>query len=99
MKILWGLFGEFSLSVVVLICAATPSLADTIYNNLEPGNTWIINREYNVNNDFMATTFVASSDGKLADVLLPLFSLHNPVSMGLYTDSSANPERCWKAGP
>jgi len=71
--------------------AATPSLADPLYSNLGPGNTFIINRDWQTNFDFMATPFVTTSGGNLGDILTPLFSLDNPVSIGLYTDSSGQP--------
>ena len=78
-------------AAVALVFAASPCLAGTFYSNLGPGNTWIINREYDVNSDYMATSFVTSGGGKLEDVLIPLFSLNNPVNMGLYTDSDGRP--------
>ena len=69
----------------------SPCRADTIYSNLGPGNTWTVNREYDVNSDFMASPFVTSGGGNLLDVSLPLFSINNPVGLGLYTDSGGKP--------
>jgi hypothetical protein len=75
--------------VAGLCCGPAP--AGTIYNNLGPGNTWIINRDYSTNFDFMAAPFVTSGGGHLGDIVIPLFSLHNPVSLGLYADSGGKP--------
>jgi len=77
--------------LALLFVNARSSRADTIYNNLGPGNTWIVNREYDVNSDFMATLFVTSSGGNLATVITPLFSLNNPVTVDLYTNSAGQP--------
>jgi len=72
--------------------AVIPSRADSIYNNLGPGDTWIINREWDTNFDFMATPFVTTAAGNLGGILTPLFNLNNPVSLGLYTDSGGKPD-------
>ena len=77
--------------LILEFLSATPCLADTLYNNLGPGNTWTINREYDVNSDFMASSFTTSGSGNLLDVSIPLFSLNNPVELGLYTDSGGKP--------
>jgi hypothetical protein len=65
--------------------------AAVIYSNLGAGDSFIINREYDVNSNFMATPFVTSDGGNLADIRTPLFSLNDPVTLGLYTDSSGIP--------
>jgi hypothetical protein len=70
---------------------ATPCLADVIYNKLRPGNTWIVNREYDTNFDLPAPPFVISGEGQLGDIAIPLFSIDNPVSLSLYTDSGDKP--------
>ena len=82
----------FTALLILGSVAATPCLADTIYSNLGPGSTWIVNREYNVNSDFMATSFVATGSGELGDIETPLFNLNNPVTLGLYTDSNNEPD-------
>jgi len=78
-------------ALLMLASVAAPSRADTIYNDLGPGNTWIINREYDTNSDFMAAPIVTTGSGNLGDIMIPLFSLHNPVELGLYTDSGDQP--------
>jgi hypothetical protein len=77
--------------VLILFLFCGPLPAGTIYNNLGPGNTWIVNREYDTNFDFMATPFVTTGGGKLDTILAPFFSLDSPVTLGLYTDSSGHP--------
>lgn len=62
-----------------------------IYSNLGPGDTFIINRDYQSNFNVMATTFVTTAGGNLGDISTPVFSLHSPVSFGLYTDSAGRP--------
>jgi hypothetical protein len=71
--------------------AATRCVADTLYSDLGPGNTWIVNREYESDFDLMAAPFVTTGSGKLGDIVTPLFSLHNPVDLSLYTDSGDRP--------
>jgi hypothetical protein len=68
-----------------------PVRAGTIYNNLGPGNTWIVNREWDSNFDFMASPFVATGGGKLDTIVAPFFSLRSSVTFGLYTDSDGHP--------
>jgi len=65
--------------------------AGVIYSNLGAGDSFIINREYDVNSNFMATPFVTTGGGNLADIRTPMFSLNNPVTLGLYTDSGGIP--------
>ena len=65
--------------------------AGIIYSNLGPGDTFIINRDYDSNFNVMATTFVTTSGGNLGDISTPIFSLHSPVTFGLYTDSGGSP--------
>jgi len=80
-----------SAPLILSLLGARPLRAGTIYNNLGPGNTWIINREYDTNLDYMASRLVTTSAGNLGDLLIPLFSLNNPATMALYTDSGGRP--------
>jgi len=73
------------------LLAASPAHASIIYTNLGPGETWIINREYDVNSTLMATTFTTTGGGTLGEVLVPIFSLHPPATFGLFTDSNGRP--------
>ena len=82
---------KLTLAAVLMLCAHI-CVADSLYNNLGPGNTFTINREYDVNTSFMASEFMASGSGNLGSVSIPLFSLNNPVTMGLYTDSGGRPD-------
>lgn len=70
---------------------AIPCLADNLYSNLGPGGTFVINREYDTNFDFMATTFVTTDGGSLGNIRTSLFSLDSPVDLRLYTDSGGQP--------
>lgn len=76
---------------VAVFVPAIPSLADTVYDNFGLGNTFIINRDYLTNFDFMATPFVPTGGGNLEDIVTPIFSLDPPVTFGLYTDSAGQP--------
>lgn len=80
---------------ILLLCMSWLSCgqlhAEVIYSNLGAGDSFIINREYDTNFDFMATTFVTTVGGNLGAVKVPIFSLHSPVTFGLYTDSSGKP--------
>jgi len=71
--------------------AAKPLRANTIYNNFGPSNSFLVNRSYETNFDFMATTFVTTGGGDLGTILMPIFSLNSPVSFGLYTSSGGQP--------
>lgn len=77
--------------LALVLLAAMPLPAGTIYNDYGPGNSFIINRDYQTNFDFLATTFVTTGGGNLGTILTPLFSLNPPVSFGLYTDSADQP--------
>ena len=70
---------------------ASPCHAGTLYSNLGPGDTFIINQEYDTNFDFMATTFVTTGGGSLGNLRTSLFSLDSPVDLRLYTDSGGQP--------
>ena len=77
--------------VTLVFGVASPCLAGSIYSNLGPGDSFIINRDFETNFDFMATTFVATGGGVLGDIRTSLFSLDSPVDLGLYTDSGDKP--------
>ncbi len=76
---------------VAVFVPAIPCLAATIYSNFGPGNTFIVNRDYQTNFDFMATSFVSTGGGILENIITPIFSLDSPVAFGLYTDSGGEP--------
>lgn len=80
-----------SACLVVGLFSAAPLAASAIYNNFGSGNSFIINRDYQTNFDYLATPFVATGGGNLGTILTPIFSLNSPVSFGLYTDSSGEP--------
>jgi hypothetical protein len=82
------LFGVLSALSLIL---PRPSIAGTIYSNLSPGNTFLINRDYETSFGFMATTFVTTGQGTLDNILTPVFSLDSPVTFGLYTNSGDAP--------
>jgi hypothetical protein len=42
--------------------------ASVIYSNLGPGDTFIINRDYQTNFNVMATTFLATGGGNPRDI-------------------------------
>jgi len=77
--------------VPVLLFGSMPCLGGTIYNNLGPNNSFIINRDYDTNVTYMATSFTATDGGKLDSILAPLFSLTNPVTITLYEDANNQP--------
>ena len=78
-------------AVLLGAAAVTSCLAGTIYSDLGPGGAYIVNRDYETNFDFMATPFVTTGGGSLAEIVIPLFSLNNPVSLSLYSDSGGQP--------
>jgi hypothetical protein len=45
--------------------AAEPSPAAIIYSDLGPGNSFIVNREYETNFDVMTTPFISTGEGFL----------------------------------
>ena len=59
--------------------------------NLGPSNSFIINRNYQTNFNFLATTFVATGGRHLGTIITPIFSLNPPVNFGLYTNSAGQP--------
>jgi hypothetical protein len=76
---------------VAVFVPVIPCLAGTIYDNFGSSNTFTINRVYQSNFDFMATTFVSTGGGNLEDIVTPIFSLDPPVTFGLYTDFGGKP--------
>ena len=66
-------------------------MAENIYNNLGPGDTWIVNQDYQASFAFMATPFITTAAGNLDEVRTSIFSLTSPTSFGLYTDSGGAP--------
>jgi hypothetical protein len=86
----FGLVLSGVLPLLVLILAR-PCAAEIIYSNLSAGSTFLVNRDYETNFSFMATSFVSTGQGNLDDVLTPVFSLESPVTFGLYTDSGNAP--------
>jgi hypothetical protein len=81
----------FLFATLPLWLAAAPSWASAIlYSNLGPGDTFIVNREYDTGSDFLASPFVATSSGILASIQTPVFSLDSPVNFGLYASTSAD---------
>jgi len=58
-------------AVLLGAVAVTSCLAGTIYSDLGPGGAYIVNRDYETNFDFMATPFVTTGGGSLADIVIP----------------------------
>ena len=77
--------------VIALSLAGWNAHSAALYNNLGPGNTFIVNREYDSPTTYLATPFTITAGGALDDILTPVFSLDSPVSFGLYSDSSGLP--------
>ena len=82
---------QAALALCLLSLFAGAAHAIPIYSNLGPGDTWIVNREYDTNVTYLATSFTATSGGALENVRIPIFSLDSPVEFGLYDDSSGHP--------
>ncbi|HUJ43070.1 MAG TPA: hypothetical protein VLW52_05620 [Opitutaceae bacterium] len=80
-----------ALAVLAVLGAPLPAFCATPCNNLGPGDTFIINREYDTNFTFLASDFVTASGGYLGSILTPLFSLDSPITFGLYNDASGKP--------
>lgn len=76
---------------ILALLVATPCVADTIYNNLGPGNTFLVNREYDTSTAILATTFTATGSGALDTVLLSAFSLDPAITFGLYANGDNAP--------
>ena len=78
--------------MLALAClSAKPCLGGTIYNNLGPNNSFLINYEYDTGVTYLATNFTATDGGRLDSILVPLFSLTAPVTITLYEDSNGMP--------
>jgi hypothetical protein len=80
--------GRLVLLNTLLVFDTLPLFASAIYNNLGPSNSFVINRDYHTNVDFLATTFVTTGGGHLGTIMTPIFSLNLPVNFGLYTNST-----------
>jgi hypothetical protein len=65
-----------------LVLGTLPVFGSTIYNNLGPSNSFLTNRDYKTNFDFLATTFVTTGGGHLGTIMTPIFSL-NPPGLGV----------------
>ena len=84
-----AIIGQVLLALACL--SAKPCLGGTIYNNLGPNNSFLINYEYDTGVTYLATNFTATDGGRLDSILVPLFSLTAPVTITLYEDSNGMP--------